>query len=607
MRLALEHNDPAPIHHQLALGDELFACVALYPLGDSLGVSLQRSGSPERSDACSGLEGELQPPGALGALFEAEPPIDRVKSLARRLLDTDGQMMADFRSGGVVSKRIPGAHPSPLTVAPGTTRLTQYREMRQAAVDLARPLALKSPEPVGLRGFQVDGAKWLSNSDKAILADDMGLGKTVQAIHALRVLFNEGLVETALIVCPKSLLTNWETEMTRWAPELTRCRVVPSASTRDPIWSVIWGKVHIALTNYEQLRTVPLALRNETIGVVIADEAHRTRNNRSLITKGIRSLKWDHFWALTGTPFERDSADLATLLATLEPTRFSVSDRSLHISSLRAQARPYVLRRMKADVLKDLPDVLETKEVLELTPSQLRAYRNTARMPSSRSASSVLKVINELRTICDYDATSQSSSKADRIIEILQDIRAQGEKAVVFSYLLGPLDMLGTRLATIWGERGYLDLRGDMTPEQRDRSLDEFSGNASVSALLCSSRVGGEGLTLTAANHVLFFNEWWNPSANAQARDRVVRIGQKRVVQIYKFMCKGTVEEVLDEVLQSKTRTMAKLIDKLADAADAYSELGPILSELSAKVFAPPDNHGPVRKSSATHLHDVAR
>jgi len=475
--------------------------------------------------------------------------------------------MVEFSAGGVVSKWVPVRHPQPIRLKTFNPSISDYREIRQSSGDLIRPLLLAPADLKDLRPFQLRGVEWLVDNERGILADDMGLGKTVQAISALRILFRTGLASSALVLCPKSLLTNWEEEFSRWAPELSRLRVVPSGHIRDEAWQIILGKVHVVLTNYEQMRDPPEVLLKLGTDVVIADEAHHIRKVGSLVAQGIRRLKWRRFWALTGTPIERDPADLATLLSTIEPDRYSVSDKVLHPASLRAQVRPYILRRLKSEVLAELPEVLESKQTLDLLPSQRSAYRRVIGRLGREDESGILAAINQLRTLCDYDERTGNSSKADRILEILQEIQHAEEKAVVFSYLLRPLEILVDRISRVQGRHSAVQLRGDMSPAARDEVLLAFKSKPEVTTLLCSSRIGGEGLTLTEANHVIFFNEWWNPSANIQARDRVVRIGQRRGVRVYSFKCKDTIEENLEVILESKSKIMVDLVDRLAESS----------------------------------------
>ena len=440
--------------------------------------------------------------------------------------------------------------------------------LRPSIQDLIAPLLFEpSPQPT-LRPFQQFGVRWLAERQVGILADDMGLGKTAQALRALEELVVRGAIRSAFVICPKSLLANWEAECNRWVPGLTVVRVVPSINESDGVWSAILGRSHIVITSYEQLRSLPDPLASTRMELVITDEAHRLRRSQAKLVKAFRRLTMERIWALTGTPIERHEMDLATLLSLLEPTRFSSHSAATGFSDLRAQARPYLLRRLKQDVLGELPNVIDTKEIVELTGQQQRAYSSARSKPLSKDAGDVLQRFTLLRSICDVEPQSGSSSKLDRIVEILRDVREAGEKAVVFSYLLQPLDVLARRLAQEHPHLGAVTLTGELTTDERERVLRKFKSDESIIALLCSSRVGGEGLTLTEANHVIFINEWWNPSANAQARDRVVRLGQERVVHVHRFRCRETIEEVLDEILSRKNETFANVVDALARGED---------------------------------------
>ena len=408
----------------------------------------------------------------------------------------------------------------------------------------------------------------------------MGLGKTIQAISALRLLFNTGTVQSALVDCPKSLLPNWEDELSRWAPELGRVRFVPKASIRDQAWRILSTACHVVLTHYEQMRNPPDSITGRGVDIVIADEAHGIRNIGSQVARGVGNIRTSKFWALTGTPVERDSEDLATILSILEPGMFSVSDKRLHPISLRAQARPYLLRRLKREVLDELPTVWESKQTLELLPGQREFYERSLRHFTRGANTNILRSINELRSICDFDERTNESAKLDRIVQIIEDVATAGEKAIVFSYLMKPLDILQTRVERQIGKGSVLNLSGSMSSQEREVSIGLFRKSNNVRALLCSLRVAGEGLTLTEANHVIFVNEWWNLSSNAQARDRVVRIGQKKGVRIYKFKCKGTIEEDLEEILNRKSVDMAQLIDHLSEPTPSVEQLELLLARL---------------------------
>lgn len=549
--------------HHVDLGLDLTHCVRLRPADHGLELEISpgrtNSGTHDCQLPTQSPDLELQYP------FEPHLSLNRIILAIRKLLSSDGQALRDLQKGLVIRKTVYSSDPLPLQVGNSVRNVSTYREKRLTASALIRPILLAKPVEKRLRPFQDEGVRWLIGRDKAILADDMGLGKTVQTIFALRILFNRASIHTVLIICPKSLLANWEEEITHWAPELSRLQVVPSPLIREEAWKAIWGRVHIILTNYEQVRHPPSVLLNEDIDLLVADEAHRIRNTDSQTTQGIRRLEVQKFWALTGTPIERDSEDLATLLSTLEPQRFSVSDKGLHPASLRSQARPYVLRRLKDEVLDDLPEVLESTQILDLLPGQRDSYLQVSRKLSDSNKVSTFTILNQLRAICDYDSRTGQSAKIDRIVEVIQDFSSIGDKGVVFSYLLEPLSVLEGKIRDALGRETVITLRGSQSLAEREDAIANFKSDKRIHVMLCSSRIAGEGLTLTEANHVIFLNEWWNPSANSQARDRVVRIGQRKGVRLYRYRCRNTIEETLEEILEKKSVNFEQLIDRLAE------------------------------------------
>ena len=459
--------------------------------------------------------------------------------------------------------------PFSLTAFTSSTRVFEetpaaYRNLRLGTGDLVRPWLLAPPPLDALYPFQREGVEWLRERAGAILADDMGLGKTVQVVFALRLLFNEAAIRSVLVACPKSLLAVWERELLRWAPELGVAVLSPPGRIRDQAWGTVAGRRHVLVTNYEQLREPAAALRASTLDLVVADEAHRLRNFGAHVTAGIDRLPRRRFWALSGTPLERDLEDLATLLSLVEPTRFAPSDSRLHPASLRSAARPYILRRSKEDVLDELPPVLDRTETVDLNQEQAEAYQDAvSEYRRGGAPGAELALLTRLRSICDLHAEGGDSSKLDRIMERLATIRRRAEKAVVFAHLLAPLYELERRVQSQWGSGAVRRLVGSMEAGEREKAVGVFRTDPDVLALVASSRVGGEGLTLVEANHVFLIDQWWNPSANDQARDRVVRIGQKRTVHVYRFCCRGTIEERLQEILESKRELFEDAVGRL--------------------------------------------
>ena len=495
----------------------------------------------------------------------------RLRHAAKWALDLDSQYRELMQAG-----RTP-AVPVPLVSKVGSGRverdsLLHYRSLRLGVGELIRPVLADPPELRALYPFQQHGVDWLVGRRGGILADDMGLGKTIQVITAMRLLFNRAEIRTALVLCPKSLVANWEHELGRWAPELGAAIMVPPARIREEAWAAVAGRRHVLLTNYEQLRDPPDILLRAPPDLIVADEAHRLRNYGSLTTSGAFRLRPSRFWAVTGTPLERDLEDFATLLSLVAPESFAPSDARQHPSSLRSQSRAFVLRRRKQDVLSDLPPVRDVTETLDLLDVQATAYRATVRgyrRGGKGGKGEELALLTRLQALCDMESERRASSKLDRVVALLEGIRENGEQAVVFSYRLDPLRELQWRITERWGRNAAELLLGAMDARERDHAVARFRRNERTLALLASSRVGSEGLTLVEANHVFLINQWWNPSANDQARDRVVRIGQRRPVSIYRFCCRGTIEEALAKILKSKRELFDTAIDRLAtdDAA----------------------------------------
>ena len=454
--------------------------------------------------------------------------------------------------------------------------------MRLDSGDLIRPRLLPPPDPAPLYSFQREGVAWLKERRGVILADDMGLGKTVQVIFALRLLFNEAAIRGALVLCPKSLVDVWDRELSRWAPELGAAVMSAPARMREQAWRSVLGRRHVLIANYEQVREPPPCLLRSPLDVVVADEAHRLRNFGSRISAAIDRIPRQRFWALSGTPLERDLEDLATLLSLVAPQRFAPSDSRLHPASLRSAARPYVLRRRREDVLDELPPVVDRTEEIDLTPEQAAAYSEAmAEHNRKGDPGAGLALLTRLWTICDLDRESGRSSKLDRIEEALAAIRDRERRAVVFAYRLAPLRALAQRVRRRFGPAAVRMLDGSMDREQRDRAVREFRTDPAVFVLAASSRVGGEGLTLVEANHVFLIDQWWNPSANDQARDRVVRIGQKRTVHVYRYCCRGTIEERLQEILSRKRELFRSAVDDL----DPETTLRSIVREVGVEAL----------------------
>ncbi len=422
----------------------------------------------------------------------------------------------------------------------------------------------KSIETSDLYPFQEEGVDWLCSRKRAILADDMGLGKTVQAIEALRRLVQGQEVIFSLIVAPRSLLYNWISELGKWAPELSVSLVIPNSSSASGTWIRRLGKSHVILTSYEQLRH-PENISKFNFDLIIADEAHRLRNRQSDQSAGFRKLNTDRVWLLSGTPIERDLEDLLTLMSILSPGQFSVSDQRLLPALIRQRAKKYVLRRIKTDVLPQLPLNTQKEEILELTEKQREAYDLANKW---HRGSNPLTVFSKLREICDFDVQSGESSKLRRALEIVVGILNLGESVVVFSFWSEPQKAFLQLLREVDVTKIHL-FTSELSLSQRNEVADKFSNEGGV--FLASGHIASEGLTLVRANHVIFLNRWWNPSLNRQAQDRINRIGQNSPTFTYTFTCLNTIEEAIQRVLDKKIDTEKEFIDELVQAVSAES------------------------------------
>lgn len=518
-------------------------------------------------------------PGEFGCEKHQGSVASRLMSAAKWALDLEMQYSELIEAGHQPKISVPKIAKKPIARIKRESA-AEYNRFRMSIAELIRPILLDPPPLESLFPFQRRGVQWLLEKSGGILADDMGLGKTVQVISAIRVLFNRAEIRSALVLCPKNLISTWEREFERWAPEIGVAALTPTGSTRAEAWKSVYGHCHVIVTNYEQIRMPPDPLIKRAPDLVVADEAHWLRNVGAQITRGSFRLNPKRLWALTGTPVERDLEDLATLLSLIAPQEFAPSDAKLHPSSLRSQARPYILRRQREDVLNDLPPVVDSLEMIELTKAQDGAYSRAIKEWNSNAGDkNELALGTRLLTLCDMDPDSKESSKADRILEHLASVHRKSEKAIVFSTRIAPLHELQIRISDRWGPNACCLFIGELDSNQREEAISRFRSDKDMFVLLASMKVGSEGLTLTEANHVFMFSQWWNPSSNDQARDRVVRIGQRRMVHVYRLCCRGTIEESLEEILKSKRKLVEVAVDRMAevrvdDLSDVIQQIG---------------------------------
>ena len=475
-----------------------------------------------------------------------------------RACELDDWVAGRLRQGGRVSVSLPSLVHS----------ASAHVRSRPKLGDSLLPLLTEQSVELPLYPYQRAGVSRLLRAKRLLLADDMGLGKTLQVVASLKKLLESGRVYRVLVVAPTSLLTNWAVECLKWAPEIS-VRVGGGATARATI-RACWNYAHVIITNYEQLRSVPKPLTVRMPDVVVLDEAHRVRSWENQAVRGIRRLKPEYMWALTGTPLEKGRIDLVGLMSLLVPGGFRRRDERLPPWLLRAKIRPYTLRREKAHVLAELPSITFRPEHVNLSEKQRRRYDEVLR--DAHSAGNPVALFGQLRTLCDYDPKSGESGKLDRVVELLEDIVEGEQKAIVFSYLLEPLRLLGNRLK----RRGlpFCGIyEGQLNAVARQRMIEAFRSLPGGGALLASLRAAGEGLTLTEAQHVVLINRWWNPSSNAQAIDRVHRIGQRRPVTVYYLQATETIEERLSELLADKEEIFEETVAALAESGNLFDDV----------------------------------
>lgn len=490
--------------------------------------------------------------------------MDLIKHIERYRED----LLRRIDSGTSVALLSPQTDPPVIRVTKRTERSGYFN-----LGELWRWRFMKRADSIPFKKHQSYGVKWLHCRTAAILADDMGLGKTLQAVAALEEMKRCGKVDNALVLCPKSLIGVWEAEIRLWAPALCTVALYSSVDPKD--WNLIKAQCHVAITNYEAIRGDRLDCGS--FDLVIFDEVHKLKNPNSLNYSAAYQLNPRFSWGLSGTPLENHAGDLTAILHLLDRKRVSLSDRSLSPSSLRKFAEGYILRRPRGVISDELPDVVERTEMIPLSVEQRRAYDAVrARSGSIKTVGSWITSFNRLRSICDYDPATRTSSKVDRTVAITEAIRELNEKVVVFSWRLEPLRLVRRRVSNLFGTSSVAMITGQTDSATRSSIVRTFQTSSEPFVLLCSIRATAEGLTLHAASHVVFLNEWWNPAVNSQARDRVNRIGQERTVYVYRLRSQGTVESKIDDILISKSKMFQEIVARLADSERVSSEPVPL-------------------------------
>lgn len=458
------------------------------------------------------------------------------------------------------------------------------------------------PQPAGLTGelrpYQRYGYSWLNFFHQwrlgACLADDMGLGKTIQTLALLLKEKETGgsFPTPVLLICPTSVVTNWEHEIQRFSPSLTtHTHLGPGRPRGEAFQEAIQGK-DMVLTSYPLLRLDGEMFQKIKWHHVILDEAQNIKNPNARQTQVVRALSSDFRLALTGTPVENRLTELWSIMHFLNPGYLGTQDSfkshfALPIERyndqeatqrLKQMVGPFILRRVKTDpsVIQDLPEKVETKVYCNLTEEQATLYqavvedamRKVEESTGINRRGNVLGMLMQLKQVCNHPLqffhqiregelpsageTTGRSGKLERLVEMLEEVIAEGDRALIFTQFAEMGDLLNAMLPEALNQP-VLFLHGGVPAKARDGLIRRFQEEPSgPPVFVLSLKAGGTGLNLTRANHVFHFDRWWNPAVENQATDRAFRIGQKRNVQVHKFITVGTLEEMIDEMIESK-------------------------------------------------------
>ncbi len=424
--------------------------------------------------------------------------------------------------------------------------------------------------PAELYPFQRAGVQWLFENDNALLADDMGLGKTVQAITAFRALIRRSMALQALVICPKSVLTNWLRELEKWAPELVAVRIHGEARNRRIQWHAFTGKCHVMVVTYDTLRQDIDAIQGRTFDLVVADEIQRAKNPNTATHRSILKIPTRRRWGLSGTPLENKLEDIMSVFGFIKPGLFQTNELNyLSSRAVRERIRPFILRRRKDEALPELPDKIIDTKYLELTGKQrdtyeMRQNEGVIRLKQTENISliNVLALIQELKQICNFDPNSGESIKIEYLLEdYLEDACSDNQKAILFSQYVKTLGKIEGHLK----KYNPLLYTGQLSTAKRDQIQEQFQSRDDNKILLLSLKAGGIGLNLTRANYVLHYDRWWNPAIERQAEDRTHRIGQLQTVFVTRLICSNTIEERIEQLLEKKKMLFQEVIDELTD------------------------------------------
>ena len=457
--------------------------------------------------------------------------------------------------------------------------------------DMIRKRAVPKGFQATLRGYQQSGYTWLNYMDElgfgACLADDMGLGKTVQVLAYLEKLRKTKKAAKTLLIVPASLLGNWQKEVQKFAPQMDYT-LLHGKSTAVLEQELAGHMAFLTITTYGMVSRIQ-ALKDQEWDCLILDEAQAIKNPLTKQTRQVKEIHARMRIAMTGTPIENDLTNLWSLFDFLNKGLMGTSQEFRDFckgleshpqgyARLRTMISPFMLRRVKTDktIIADLPEKIETVEYAAMSKKQVVLYRKVVsdmekKMSDAESEISrkgiVLATIMKLKQICNHpdqylgqeQYARSDSGKMEVLKEICETIYEKRERVIVFTQFKEITEYLAAFLKEIFQREGYV-IHGGTAVAKRQKIVDAFQGEAYVPFIVLSVKAGGTGLNLTKANHVIHFDRWWNPAVENQATDRAFRIGQTKDVLVHKLVCRGTIEEKINDMIESKKELAQNVI-----------------------------------------------
>ncbi|NEQ85208.1 MAG: DEAD/DEAH box helicase, partial [Moorea sp. SIO2I5] len=598
-----------------------------------LGISLVAEVPPQKKNQRLGLQSLLKFKWqlAIGDKTISKREFDRLMALKSPLVEVDGEWMAlqpsDVRAAQEMFKgstdnmtlsvedalRITTGDNNTLAKLP-VVKFEASGALQELITNLQGNQSLEPiPQPASFQGqlrpYQARGMGWLAFLERwglgACLADDMGLGKTAQLIAFLLHLQEEGTLNgPCLVVCPTSVLGNWEREVKKFAPSLKTIVHHGDKRSKGKAFAKAVKTKQVIITSYSLVHRDATTLDGVEWQGVVLDEAQNIKNPSAKQSQAVKQLSTSFRIALTGTPVENRLSELWSIIDFLNPgylgdrqffqRRFAVpiekfGDRD-SLQTMRSLVQPFILRRLKTDksIIQDLPEKQEMNVFCGLSAAQATVYQqlvddSLAQIEEAegiKRKGMILTLLLRLKQLCNHPAlleskgkktkgktgdnslmSSQQSGKLRRLEEMLEEAISEGDRGLIFTQFSEWGKLLKPYLEQKFGKE-VLFLYGATRKKQREEMIDRFQNDPDgPSIFILSLKAGGTGLNLTRANHVFHVDRWWNPAVENQATDRVFRIGQKRNVQVHKFICTGTVEEKINDIIESKKQLAEQTVD----------------------------------------------